>query len=120
MLNIIWGVIALLLGALGSVTWYQVKRNNERLDTFSDENSKLAGIYQDKLNKEVQRIYDKYDAEMEELRTNYTQQFNLVHANISQTKDAIIDRINQLDVKMAEKFVTKDDCRDVQRRINGR
>lgn len=109
MLNIIWGVIALLLGALGTVLWYQWKRNDRRIDDMDK-----------KIIDEVKRIYDKYDAEMEELRTNYTQQFNLVHANISQTKDAIIDRINQLDVKMAEKFVTKDDCRDVQRRINGR
>jgi len=98
-------LVALLLGALGSVLWYQWKRNDKRIDEMDK-----------KLQVEVRRVYDKFGPEIEELRTNYRQQFGLVHANINLTKDAIIERISVLELSMVRNFVTKNDCRDVMKK----
>lgn len=49
------------------------------------------------------------------LETNYREEFALVHANITNTKEAIIDRINKLQVDTLEKYISKDECAEYRR-----
>lgn len=93
----IWqGIIAICI----TILWYYWRKNDKKLETVETEAVRL--------DKEIRN-------EVYLLKNNYTDEFKKMREQINETELKIIERINELEVGIQKNFMTKADCREINR-----